>query len=127
MSQQPIELLIPDLDRLAWMSLQVGETKLPIRFESVGPRRSGFPEPVTIAVIALGLPAITAIAAWLLKERERGVVKQTIRTRTADGVEVEETIELTLASSRAPKADIIKALGKATRIDVASLLNADGQ
>jgi hypothetical protein len=120
-----IELLLPGLDRLAWFSLREEAGTLPIKFEEVAASSGAHGEPVTTAIIVVSLATIRIVAAWLMKEREKGVLRHTIITRSPDGTSTEETIELSTLSSRAPKAGIISALGKLLKLDVGSLLEED--
>ena len=124
MSETPITLVIPGLDRIDRLAL-VGEFKSDeIRFEDKPSSSGRHGELITAAVIVGTLTAIKVLAAYLLKDRDRGKLKRTIIVRLPDGSEREETIEVDLDSSHAPKAEVLKQLGSITHIDVSSFLKA---
>lgn len=127
MPETPITLIIPGLDRIDRLAL-VGQFKSDeISFEDKPSSSGRHGELITAAVIVGTLAAINGLAAYLLKDRDSGRLKRTIVVRLADGSEREETVELDLDSSHAPKAEVLKQLGSITHIDVSSLLKADGE
>ena len=127
MPETSIALVIPGLDRLDRLAL-VGQFQSDeIGFEDIPLSGGRHGELVTAAVIVGTLAAINALAAYLLKDRDRGTLRRSIIVRLPDGSEREETVEVDIETSHAPKADVLKQLGSITHIDVSSLLKVDGE
>jgi hypothetical protein len=125
--QTPVTLVIPGLDRIDRLALAGQFEDNQIRFEDKPPLSGKHGELITAAVIVVSLAALRVLAGYLLKDRDRGKLKRTILVRLPDGSEREETIEVDVGSSHAPKAEVLKQLGSITHIDVSSLLKADDE
>jgi hypothetical protein len=121
-----ITLVIPGLDRIDRLALAGQFKSDEISFEDKPSSSGRHGELITAAVVLGTLGAINVLAAYLLKDRDRGRLKRTIVARLPDGSEREETVEVDLDSSHAPKAEVLKQLGSIAHIDVSSLLKVDG-
>jgi hypothetical protein len=74
-------------------------------------------EPTTTLVITLAVPALSALATWLLKDRLRDEEEKTIEITRADGSVHRESIrKLKLRSTSKP--GLIAALAKLCHIDL---------
>jgi hypothetical protein len=77
---------------------------------------------LTAVVIVIGLAAVKAVGAWMLKHRSRTVDESIIETYDGDGHLVRrETINHRSQTSSSPNAAELKALGELTNIDPALL------
>ena len=119
MANKSLKLLIPGLDRLSLMELRpqpkdadaaaFEEATAEATFEPIAKGAQG--EPVTTLVIFFGLPALSILAAWLMKDRETIDIDQTVTVRHPDGTITEVATKIKASSSKS-KAEVIEALQK---------------
>lgn len=75
---------------------------------------------ITAAIVLLvSPPVIKALAAWLLKKRQRRSVVLTIEKIGPDNVTERHSLELTLSQSEALQVDMLKQIVSGTKLDPA--------
>lgn len=117
---------VPGLTRLD--QLELGDDLEPgsVKFENQELDGAKHGEPVSIAIIAVSMVALKVLAAWLLKNSDRQILEKKVELIGADGKSRRvETIRVDLRSSQAPKAAVLKELGRLCAVDVSSLLNKE--
>ena len=76
---------------------------------------------VTAAVVIVSLAAIKALAPVLVRQKQRQTITKTDRFVDVDGIHHSVVTEVVIEAAWS-EAEVIKALGKATDVDVAPLL-----
>jgi hypothetical protein len=114
----PAKIRIPGLTRLDQAELADSADSVSIEFENEALPDGRFGELMTVALIAVTFAGMKVLAAYLLRTSEGQNIKKTIEIVNADGSTRTEIIEVNLRSSKAPKADILKAISTALHIDL---------
>lgn len=78
---------------------------------------------LTAAIVIVSLAAIKALAPVLVRQKRRRVIKKTDAYVDADGVQHSVVTEFVFEAEWS-EAEVIKALGKATDVDVGPLLRS---
>jgi hypothetical protein len=91
-------------------SYEIEKDKLP-------PLHQGSLEVVTTIVAVASLPVIQALAAWLLKRRDRQTVRLSVEKITPDHASERFSLEITLSASEAPQLDVIRQITEGLKLD----------
>jgi hypothetical protein len=115
--KSPIEAIrVPGLTRLDKLELEKELAPGSVTFkDELSDAAHG--EPLTTAVVIVSVVAIRALAGWLMKDNESGVIEKKVETIDAKGKRRITTLKVNTKSSRAPKAEVVGKLAQLVGID----------
>jgi hypothetical protein len=121
MEQSAASIRIPGLTKLDKLELEEEFEPGSVQFEDQEMKGARHGEPTTVAIVLVSAMAIRALAAWLLKERKSDSIEHVVEIVDQNGKRRVETIKINLTSSKAPKADVIRQLGRLCKVDLGLL------
>jgi hypothetical protein len=121
---RPVEIRLSGVAKLDRMELEADAAGAKVRFEDETLPDGQHGELATTAIITVSVLGLKLLAAWLMKDRDTTRIRRTVETVDRDGRKQVETIEIDLSSSKAPKADVLAALGEKFGVDPKLLSDA---
>jgi hypothetical protein len=115
----PIAIRVAGLSALELQELskKIAPGVLRVETQALDGSRSGS-EPITIAVLTVGVAGLKVLAAWLLEERRNNHVEKTVELEYAGGGKLTKTIRIELDSSTAPHEKILTELAALTNVEL---------
>lgn len=119
MDGDPIAIRVAGLSALELQELskKIAPGVLRVETQALDGSRSGS-EPITIAVLTVGVAGLKVLAAWLLEERRNNHVEKTVELEYAGGGKLTKTIRIELDSSTAPHEKILTELATLTNVEL---------